>query len=99
MEFWGFIIGGFFATILPLLPVFGGKILKEGDSAQRLKAWTIIVFVVIAVALPIVWVIISSSYDGNVAAFGLLFSLIAMPIISWIGVIIAAILYLIAKWL
>ena len=99
MDFLGFIIGGFFATILPLLPVFGGKILKEGDSAQRLMAWTIIVFVGIAIALPIVWVIISSSGDGNVAAFGLIFSLIAMPIISWVGVIIAAILYLIAKWL
>ena len=101
MDFWGFIIGGFFATILPLLPVFGGKILKEGDSAQRLMGWTIIVFVVIAVALPIAWVIISSSADadGNVVSFGLAFSLMAMPIISWIGVIIAAILYLIAKWL
>ena len=94
MEFWGFILGGFFATILPLFSVFSDKLLK-GNSAQRLKGWTIIVFVVIAVALPIVWVIISSSGDGNVAAFGLIFSLFAMPIISWVGVIIATILYLI----
>lgn len=94
MEFWGFILGAIFATILPLFAVFSDKLLK-GNSAQRLKGWTIIIFVGIAVALPILWVIISSSYDGNVAAFGLIFSLFAMPIISWVGAIIATILYLI----
>ncbi|MGX2981648.1 hypothetical protein [Helicobacter sp. 23-1045] len=96
MDFWGFILGAIFATILPLLFVFSDKLLK-GNSAQRLKGWTIIVFVGIAIALPIVWVIISSSGDGNVAAFGLIFSLFAMPIISWVGVIIANILYFIAR--